>query len=151
MATAPNVQESFTIGKLAAHAGVSVETVRYYERRGLIKQPRVGRGFRRYPPETAQRLGFIRRAKELGFTLNEIAELLLLRVNAKQSCGQVRIAAHAKVAEVEAKIADLQQMKSALERLASRCRGRGPRSECPILESLEDQGASMLDGLDQGA
>lgn len=140
--------DKLTIGRLATLAGVSVETVRYYERRGLLKQPKASRGFRTYPPETIQRLGFIRRAKELGFTLSEIAELLLLRVHARQSCGQVRTAAQAKIAEVESKIADLVEMKTALERLATRCRGKGPRSECPILETLEDQGASMLPGVD---
>ena len=136
--------QKLTIGKLAARTGVSVETVRYYERRGLIKQPRAGRGFRTYPPETVQRLGFIRRAKELGFTLSEIADLLMLRVNSKQSCSQVRSAAQAKIDEVDSKIADLQEMRTALERLASRCRGTGLRSECPLLETLDEQGASML-------
>jgi MerR family mercuric resistance operon transcriptional regulator len=117
---------------------VNVETVRYYERRGLIEQPpRPQSGFRRYAPETIARLRFIKRAQELGFSLEEIGELLALRVDPETTCAEVKERAEAKIADVEEKLQDLQKMKRALERLAESCTGSGPVSECPILEVLE--------------
>ena len=130
-----------TIGKLARAAGVGVETVRFYEREGLLAQPpRRRSGYRQYPPDTVRRVRFIRRAKDLGFTLREVGELLSLRVESSTTCAAVRGIANAKVADIEAKIAELTRMKAALERLARACRGKGPTGECPILDALEDDG-----------
>jgi MerR family mercuric resistance operon transcriptional regulator len=127
-----------TIGKLAKAAGVGVETIRFYEREGLLPEPRRKRsGYRQYTPDAVARVLFIRRAKELGFTLKEITELLGLRVDPDKSCADVRALARAKIVDVERKMADLVRIKSALDRLAKACRGKGPTSECPILDALE--------------
>lgn len=132
--------DSLSIGQLARAAEVGVETIRFYEREGLIAEPpRRHSGYREYPPEAVARVRFIRRAKELGFTLKEIAELLTLRVDPEKSCADVRALAKAKVADVEAKMRDLARIKAALEELARACRGKGPTSECPILDAIEQE------------
>ena len=129
--------ESLTIGKVAKRAGVGVETVRFYEREGLIPQPaRRSSGYRQYQPDAIRRIQFIRHAKELGFTLKEIAELFELRVDPESTCADVRKRARAKIADIDQKIERLVRMKSALGRLVNKCRGKGPTSECPILEEL---------------
>jgi Hg(II)-responsive transcriptional regulator len=126
-----------TIGQVASHSGVGVETVRFYERKGLIPQPpRPESGFRRYTKDTVSRIRFIQRSKALGFSLKEIKELLSLRVDSASSCGEVKKRAEEKIADIEKKIHTLREMKQALESLASACRGRGPTGECPILEAL---------------
>src|SRR5690606_3024768 len=128
---------ALTIGKLANAAGVGVETLRFYEREGLLpKPPRKRSGYRQYPPDAVARVRFIRRAKELGFTLKEIQELLELRIDPDKSCADVRALARAKIVDVEEKMADLVRIKAALENLARACRGKGPTSECPILEAI---------------
>ncbi|ODV26537.1 MAG: heavy metal-responsive transcriptional regulator [Rhodanobacter sp. SCN 68-63] len=128
---------AFTIGKVAQHAGVGVETVRFYMREGLLPEPPPrGLGFRTYPPETVQRLQFIQRAKQLGFSLKEIRELLELRVSPQMTCADVRGMATAKVADIEDRIRDLQRMRKALRALAEHCQGSGPISDCPILDHL---------------
>ena len=105
--------EELTIGILAKEAGVNVETVRYYERRGLIDQPRKPRsGFRHYSPDLIDRIRFIKRAQELGFTLEEITELLALRVDASSACDDVRHQAEIKIADISEKIKSLQRMKT---------------------------------------
>ncbi|MDW7709918.1 MAG: MerR family DNA-binding protein [Deferrisomatales bacterium] len=125
-----------TIGQVAKAAGVGVETVRFYERKGLVARPaRAERGFRRYPPETVSRVRFIRRAKKLGFTLREIAELLDLR--ADPSCDEVRARAEGKLADITGKIASLERMRAVLEELVGRCRTFGTGTECPILAAME--------------
>ena len=135
-----------TIGKLASAAGVGVETVRFYERKGLIAAPpRRRSGYRQYPPDTVRRLRFIRHAKELGFTLGEIAELLSMRVDAAMTCAEVRGLARAKISDIDDRIAALQSMRAALEVLARRCRGAGPTTQCPILDAI-DLGGSRADG-----
>lgn len=129
-----------TIGQLAQAAGVGVETIRFYERQGLITQPpRRRSGFRQYPAEVARRVRFIRRAKELGFTLKEISELLSLRVDPDTTRADVRAMTRAKLADVERKLAELQTIKRALDRLVSTCRGQGPTSGCPILDLLDEE------------
>lgn len=134
------VTAGLTIGKVARGAGLAVDTVRYYEREGLLEKPaRTPGGYRRYSPEAVKRLQFIRQAKELGFTLAEIRELLTLKVAPDKSCADVRARAQAKIADVESRIAQLERMKRALEQLAASCSGQGPTSECPILEALERQ------------
>jgi MerR family transcriptional regulator, copper efflux regulator len=131
--------ESLTIGKVARLAGVGVETVRFYEREGLIDEPsRRESGYRQYPEETVRRLRFIRRAKELGFTLKEIKELLALRLDPETTCADVRNRAQVKISNIVEKIWTLTKMKEALEKLTLACSGRGPVSECPILEAMKD-------------
>ena len=126
-----------TIGQVARRAGLGIETMRFYERRGLLEEPaRKASRYRQYTEEVVARLGFIRRAKELGFSLQEIAELLALREGPDTTCGEVRERAEAKIADIEAKIRDLGGMRKALLKLTASCQGRGPVSECPILEAL---------------
>lgn len=130
--------ELLTIGQLAKRSGVSVETVRYYEREALIAKPqRSAAGYRQYAPEVVRRLRFIQRAKELGFTLKEILELLSLRTRPGVCCADVRAQARLKISDIEARIASLQQMQRALRTLADECAGSGPITECPILEALD--------------
>ena len=130
--------ENFTIGQLAKKARVNVETVRYYERRGLIPEPpRRRSGYRQYSRDDVARIRFIKRAKELGFSLKEISELLSLRADPQTTCGDVKGQAEAKIADIEGKVRALQRMKEALKKLAASCGGYGPTSECPILEALD--------------
>jgi MerR family mercuric resistance operon transcriptional regulator len=127
-----------TIGKVARGAGLAIDTVRYYEREGLLEEPaRTASGYRHYRPDAVARLRFIRQAKDLGFTLSEIRELLTLKVAPGKSCADVRARAQGKIADVEQRIAQLDRMKRALVKLAAACSGRGPTSECPILDALE--------------
>ena len=127
-----------TIGQLAKKAKVNVETVRYYERRGLIpKPPRRDSGYRQYSQDIVARIQFIKHTQELGFSLKEISELLSLRVNPDTTRGDVKRRAEAKITVIEEKIRDLQNIKRALTKLASLCSGKGPTSECPIIEVLD--------------
>ena len=128
----------FTIGQVAARAGVGVETVRFYEREGLLPRPaRRASGYRQYPAESVARLQFIRRAKALGFTLKEIAELLELRLDPRADRGTVKRRTAAKVEDIDRKIEDLGRMRRALVKLADACNGQGHLSGCPILGALE--------------
>src|SRR5690348_5912264 len=116
--------KSLTIGRLAREAGVNLETVRYYERRGLLsKPPRSASGYRLFPAEAARRLRFIQRAQELGFSLGEIRELLSLRMSASARSTDVRKRAEAKIADIEAKIRSLDSMKRTLRKLTNACEG----------------------------
>ena len=134
--------EALTIGQVAKQAGVGVETIRFYEREGLLAEPeRRPSGYRQYPAEVVRRVRFIRHAKDLGFALKEVQELLELRVDPVSTCADVREHARAKIADIAERIAALERMKAALERLARSCRGRGPTSECPILEVLDREDA----------
>ncbi len=127
-----------TIGQVSSRSGVSIETVRFYEREGLLTKPeRTLSGYRQFDEEVIARLQFIQRAKELGFTLNEIKELLSLRVDPDTSCEDVRARAEVKIADIEGKIRTLQRMKKALVRLTQECGEKGGGSECPILDALE--------------
>ena len=124
---------------MANRAGVGVETIRFYEREGLIEEPaRRDSGYRIYPADTVDRLRFIKRAKELGFSLKEIKELMGLRLAPGATCGQVKRRAEAKIGDIEDKIRSLQRMKQALQKLTAACGGKGSTSECPILDALED-------------
>jgi MerR family copper efflux transcriptional regulator len=128
---------SLTIGQVARQAGVGVETVRFYERQGLLEEPaRRASGYRQYGEDVVARLRFIKRSKELGFSLREIGELLALRSDPAADCVEVQGRARAKLDDIEAKIRDLQEMREALVKLAASCRGKGPVSGCPILEAL---------------
>lgn len=126
-----------TIGVVAEKAGVGVETVRFYEKKGLIVRPRrPTRSFRDYPPDTARRIRFIRQAQGLGFSLAEIAQLLALSDDPGADCVNVRARARAKLDEVSAKIANLERMAKILRRLVKACPGRGGLDGCSILEAL---------------
>lgn len=130
--------EGLTIGRLAREGQVNVETIRYYERRGLLpRPPRRPSGYRMFPPSAVQVLRFVKTAQVLGFSLKEIKELLALRIQPGRSCADVRGRAERKIGEIDQKIRTLQSMRKALVRLAAACSGRGPVSDCPILESLE--------------
>lgn len=132
--------ESLTIGQVARSAGVGVETVRFYEREGLIAEPpRRPSGYRQYPPDVVRRIRFIKRAKDLGFTLAEIGELLSLRIAPETTCADVRDRAVVKIADIDGKLLALQRMKEALVRLTKACTGSGPTTECPILEALDTE------------
>lgn len=132
--------KSLTIGQLAKRAQVNVETVRYYERRGLMPNPpRRESGYRQYTEADVSRIRFIRRTKELGFSLKEILELLSLRIDPDTTCGDIKKRAKAKIVDIEDKIRTLHGMKRALAKLVGSCRGRGPTSECPILEVLDSE------------
>lgn len=128
-----------TIARAARQAGVSVETIRFYERRGLIEQPRrpQGSGFRIYSPDQVRRIKFIRQAQQIGFTLHEIQELLSLRADPAADCSMVRGQAMAKLEEVRRKGEQLRQIASALEALIAVCPGRGGLQACTILDTLE--------------
>jgi Hg(II)-responsive transcriptional regulator len=126
------------IGELADQAGVHIQTVRYYERRGLLPEPeRRPSGYREYGPATLARLHFIKRAQELGFTLAEIRELLALRLDPQTPAAAVKARAEAKIADIDRKLHDLERIKHALVHLAGHCRGgRGPIGDCPLLDAL---------------
>src|SRR5258706_7628452 len=129
------VNEQLTIGRLAAAAGVNVETIRYYQRRGLVDEPSkpLG-GQRRYALSAATRVRFIKRAQQLGFTLEEVTGLLLLEDG--QNCRETRLLAERKLALIEKRIADLTRMRRTLKGLIIECAaGRGRRS-CPIIATL---------------
>lgn len=133
------IVNSMTIGQLARCAGVGVETVRYYERRGLLQEPKRGQsGYRQYDAEAMSRLQFIKRAKDLGFTLREVAELLSLVRDRSASAVDVRSRARDKIADIEARIDSLQRMLKALKALTSACDQHGTVDECPLLDALND-------------
>jgi Cu(I)-responsive transcriptional regulator len=130
--------QTYTIGSVARCAGVGVETVRFYEKQGLITQPLRGTsGYRQYPEETISRLRFIQRAKALGFSLREIRELLSLRVDPTMRSGEVKVRAQAKIANIEEKIRTLVRMKETLVRLTDACDGCASVRACPILDALD--------------
>ena len=126
-----------TRGKVALRTDVNVETVRYYEQRGLIPKPsRTASGYRQYTEDYVERIRFIKRAQELGFTLKEIKELLSLRVDPETDRDEVKQRAATKIVTIEEKISDLERMKHRLKLLVTSCSGRGPTSECSILEAM---------------
>ncbi|MCZ2075915.1 MAG: MerR family DNA-binding protein [Bryobacterales bacterium] len=129
------------IGELADQSQVNLQTIRYYEREGLLpKPPRLASGYRVFSPDAVRRVRFIKRAQELGFSLKEIKELLSIRVDPRRDCSDVQRLAKAKLADIDQKIRTLRAMKEVLSRLATVCPGRGPSTECPILESFEPNG-----------
>ncbi len=132
-----------TIGKLAQKAGVRVDTIRFYEKIGLIETPmRTQSGYRMYSESDVRRIRFIRKAKELGFTLREIKELLELKMAPGTTCAHIRRRAQVKIEDIEVKIEALQKLKRALEKLIETCHGIGPVSDCPILDMLEREDVS---------
>ena len=132
--------DSLTIGQLATQTKTGLETIRFYEREGLIEDPpRRPSGYRAYPPDTVQRVRFIRTAKALGFSLKEVGELLALRVDPIESCAHVKTIAQDKIADIEQRIRMLQRMRSTLRKLVTACQAREATSDCPILDSLDKE------------
>ncbi len=125
------------IGEVAKAAGVGIDAVRFYEREGLLPEPaRRPSGYREYSPDAVTDLRFIKRAKELGFSLKEISELLSLEREPNSTAGDIKRLAEQKLTDLEDKIRSLQRMKRALRKVAESCPGRGPTSDCSILRSL---------------
>jgi MerR family copper efflux transcriptional regulator len=123
------------IGAIARRAGVGIDTVRYYERAGLLDpKQRLSSGYRRYSEEEVARLRFIRRAQALGFSLKEIQELLAL--SSRKDVARVKRTAEARLKDINARIAELQRVRDGLARLVEACPGHGRASECPILQAL---------------
>jgi MerR family transcriptional regulator, copper efflux regulator len=130
--------ESIGIGSLARRAGVRIDTVRYYERNGLLApRERLPSGYRRYGEVEVSRLRFIRRAQALGFTLKEVRELLAL--STKRDVARVKRAAQAKLSDVEKRIAALERVRDGLATLIEACPGHGRDADCPILKALGDE------------
>ncbi|TXH04778.1 MAG: heavy metal-responsive transcriptional regulator [Nevskiaceae bacterium] len=128
-----------TIGKLATQAGVAVDTVRFYEREGLLPAPpRLDSGYRLYPADAVKRLRFIRRAKALGFTLPEIGELLALSAP-RADVRKVKRAAQGKLQLLDAKITELERIRAGLRQLVAHCPGHGDSGDCPILNALNEE------------
>lgn len=129
---------SLTRSELAKKTGVNIETLRYYETRKLIDPPpRSEAGYRLYPQEEIARIRFIKNAQRLGFTLNEIKDLLKLRIETNSNCDSVLKRAEYKRAEITIKIKDLQSMKRALDQLIHKCEKSIPTEDCPILKNFE--------------
>lgn len=127
------------IGELAQRAGVGIDTVRYYEREGLLpKAPRLASGYRVYDQNDIRRLRFVRRAKALGFTLPEIRELLALSSHRDDDMAAMKAAAIAKLTDVHAKLAELNRIREGLELLIASCPGHGSLDDCPILNALAE-------------
>lgn len=123
------------IGQVAKRTGVGIETIRFYERKGLLAHPpRTRSGYRAYPQEAVAKIRFIKRAKDLGFSLSEIAELLALESNPTSTCADVKHRAIAKISAIQERMTDLQRMKRALGRLVESCNENGPIEHCPIIE-----------------
>ncbi len=142
--------ENFKIGQLAKRANVNIETVRYYERRALLSDPvRQKSGYRIYSEDDIARVQFIKHAQKLGFTLNEISELLSLKVDPDSTCADVKKRAEMKIKDIEGKIEALQQMETALTRLVAMCKG-GSSDECSILKALNSGEFEPLGGAAKG-
>ena len=134
------MKDHLTIGAVAKKSGVNLQTIRYYERRGLLTpDSRSEAGYRLYAPEVVKIIRFIKNAQELGFSLEEIGRLLRLRVGRKVQCVKVRKQALDRLGIVRGKIAALRAMEKVLQRLIRTCAARGTTESCPILESLEEQ------------
>jgi MerR family mercuric resistance operon transcriptional regulator len=130
--------ELLNIGQVAKQTGVTVETIRFYEKQNLITTPqRTESGYRQYPLDTIKRVRFIQHAKDVGFTLKEVTELLALRRKPNASCTEIKLRTLQQIEEVDQKISDLKKIREALGRMVMKCSGHGALSECPILEELE--------------
>ena len=128
------------IGEVAKETGIGIETIRFYERKGLLDEPdRKPSGYRQYDESVVARLRFIRRSKELGFTLSEINELLGLWFDTETKCSDVRTKAQTKIEEIEEKVKTLKGMKRSLKKLIDQCHERGSLDGCPLLDGLGDR------------
>lgn len=139
--------DTLTTGEVADRADVNIQTVRYYERRGLLPEPPRSRGgFRQYSPEYVDRIRFIKRAQDLGFTLEEASVLLGLELTPDADRAEVRAVAEDKIEEVEEKIRDLQRIRDTLGELVEACEGHGSTDECPILHAIESPAGNGASG-----
>jgi len=130
--------QMYSIGEVAKQTGVGVETIRFYERKGLIDEPpRKASGYRQYDGGIIKHLSFIRKAKTLGFTLTEIKELLSLKAEEGSDCEDVKLLAGEKLADIEQKLESLRRMKRILKKLVDQCPGKGSARDCPILDALD--------------
>jgi Hg(II)-responsive transcriptional regulator len=133
LAAGARSMNSMKIGEVAKRARTGIETIRFYEREGLLVEPkRRPSGYRQYDETTVERLEYIRRAKELGFTLAEIRDLLELSF-AGSSCDHIRERAEAKITDIQTKIRSLQQMKRSLGEIVDRCRAKNSTEDCPLV------------------
>nr|WP_315189818.1 MerR family transcriptional regulator [uncultured Albidiferax sp.] len=128
------ITETLTIGKLAKAAGVGVETIRYYQQRSLLPIPESSGTYRHYPVVLGERIRFIKRAQELGFSLEQVSELLLLEDGADRTA--IRRIANDRLMEIQTKLADLTRMQNALSHLIHSCEHAGKESPCPIISTL---------------
>jgi MerR family transcriptional regulator, copper efflux regulator len=128
------------IGQLAQQAGVAVDTVRYYEKQGLLPAPSRRGSYRMYEPNDVLRLRFIRRAKGLGFTLEQIGSLLTLSAHRGADMGGLREAAQARLSELDARIGELERVRDGLRQVVDACPGHGALDTCPILSALSQEG-----------
>ena len=125
---------------MAKQVGITVEAIRFYEKKGLIESPgRNESGYRDYPEDVVQFVAFIKRAKELGFSLREIKDLMSLRYMPGATCSDVKQQTEEKIADIDRKVEDLLRIKKALTDLVSVCPGKGSLKRCSILEALESQ------------
>ncbi len=132
--------DSLTIGAVAKRVGVAIDTIRYYEREGLLPEPlRRASGYRSYGEGTIAQLRFIRRAKQLGFTLEEIRELLALSADRQRGVKAVKQRAQERLAALEQRIVELQRVRDGLAQLVESCPGHGAPEQCPILRALTDE------------
>lgn len=137
------IMSSFTIGEVARRAGVAIDTVRYYERSHLLPEPeRRASGYRQYVPDDVNRLCFIRRAKALGFSLDEIRDLLALSTDRERGVKGVKARAQVRLAELESRIVEMQRIHRGLMTLIDACPGRGALESCPILAALATEASS---------
>lgn len=135
------------IGEVAVQAGVNIQTLRYYERRGLLRAPqRRPSGYREYSPEVVRVIRFVKHAQELGFTLAEVEDLLRLRTDQRTSCAEVRAAASAKITDIDQRLRRLRAIKHALQTLVDSCTRESSARICPILEALDDEHTNRTAG-----
>ncbi len=133
------MNETMTIGEVAKRSEVNIQTIRFYERKGLVlPEARSNSGYRQYTEDAVRRVRFIKHAQEIGFSLKEVANLLSLQVVADSTCADVKAQAEEKISDIDEKIRKLEEMKAALGRLVEKCDGVGPVSECPIIEALDE-------------
>ncbi len=131
---------SLRIGQVAAGASVNVETVRYYERTGMLAVPtRTVTGYRQYDAEAVRRIRFIKHAQALGFSLKEIRDLLALRVRHGEACGTIERKTRSKIALIDDKLRELTALRRTLKGLVASCEARKTTAECPVLETLETE------------
>ncbi|MEQ9398934.1 MAG: MerR family DNA-binding transcriptional regulator [Longimicrobiales bacterium] len=143
----PGTASEMLIGELAEASGVGVETLRFYEREGLLPEPpRSEAGYRLYGRDAVRRIQFILKAKELGFTLAETGELLALRVMDTAACDDVAAKARAKIKVIESRMRELGRVRRALDDLIAACAANEETGECPILEALEPESEPPADG-----
>jgi len=129
---------SLKIGEVARQAGVNLDTIRYYERQGLLPAPpRAASNYRAFPPDTVRRVRFIKHAQELGFTLSEIKDLLSLRAHPQGRCADVYRRAEAKIADIDLKMRALAAVQQALAGLMAQCLGKQAVTDCPILDAID--------------